>query len=347
MSSSRHVVALAKKKSSVKKSSRKPAKAAAKKKTSGKSAASPAKKKSGKATAPIWIGFLHPTGLEPAQEDSFLTALGASYACDPLEPVGTRPVAYIRWVHARGHYAKGNVANLKRAVTNLVGTPGGLSLLITGSSIAAKAADAVVPNTLPVLAVIGRQGLPLNNSFGGFYLSDQTNQDLQQKITILATDYGVGTAANPDVSKMCLLYNGNSEMSTAELAAWNTVTGGQGKSVDASGGSDNPRMNLKQAFQAADALVGDGGGIIVSSDPFFSNRRSRIIRLGAKSNQMMCYPLQEYFADAQEASDPGTFFTYGPSLADVYAKIGTAAAQVLLGNPLAALAPATLTYQQG
>ncbi len=335
-SSRRRVVALAKKKSAVKKSSRKSATSASKKKKSGKTM-----------TGAIWIGFLHPTGLEPNQEDSFLTALGASYACDPLAPVGGKPVAYIRWVHARGHYAKGNIANLRRAVDNLVGTPGGLKLLITGSSIATRAASDRAPDALPVLGVIGRQGLVLKNSIGGFYLSGQNNQDLQDKANKMAGDYHVGTAANPDYSKMCLLYNGNSEMSTSEVSAWDTITNDQGQSVDASAAGDNQRMDLKAAFQQAEALVGNGGGIIVSSDPFFSNHRNKIIRLGVKSNQIMCYPLQEYFSDAQEASDPGTFFAYGPSLMNVYAQMGAAAAQILLGNPLAPFQQAPSVYQPG
>ena len=320
-----------------------------------KSAASAGKKGRGKAAVagPKWIGFLHPTGLEPAQEDAFIDALETTYAADPLEPPDTKEVIYIRWVHGRGKYQKANIANLRRAVTNMVGTPpNGLALLITGSSIAAKAAHANAPNTLPVLAVIGRQGLTLKNSIGGYYLSDQANAALQQKTQYLATDYNVTTAGGaPDFNRMCLLYNGNSEMSDAELTAWASVTGNQGKSVNAAmGGVGNRQINLPVAMQNAANQVGNSGAILVSSDPFFTSRRNRIIRLGRLSNRIMCYPLTEYFEDAQDQqSTQGTFMSYGPSLANVYGKIGDLAVNILSGadSPPFTIQPAALVYNRG
>jgi hypothetical protein len=320
-----------------------------------KSAALAGKKSGGKAVpaGPKWIGFLHPLGLEPAQEDAFIDALETTYAADPLQPPGTKEVIYVRWVHGRGRYQKANIANLRRAVTNMVGTPpNGLALLITGSSIAAKAAQANAPSTLPVLAVIGRQGLTLKNSIGGYYLSDQANASLQDKINYLGTDYGVRTAGGaPDVSKMCLLYNGNSEMSDAELTAWNSITNNQGRSVNAAaGGVGNPQVRLGVAMQDAATQAGVGGAILISSDPFFTSRRNAIIRLGRASGRIMCYPLTEYFEDAQDQqSTLGSFFSYGPSLADVYRDIGTWAVNILSGAdaPPFTIQAATLVYNRG
>jgi hypothetical protein len=100
--------------------------------------------------------------------------------------------------------------------------------------------------------------------------------------------------------------------------------------------------------EAADA-VGDGGAIIVSSDPFFTLRRNRIIRLGIKSGRIMCYPLKEYFDDADGEAPKGSFFSYGPSLAEVYKQIGTDAVNILSGvsAPPFTIMPATLTYSPG
>lgn len=329
-----------------------------KSKSSSKSAASARKKTGKKKRRPPalvtlrWIGFLHPTGLEPLQEDAFIDALETTYNVDPLQPPGSKEIIYIRWVHGRGRYQKANIANLRRAVTNLAGTPpNGLALLITGSSIAAKAAHANAPNTLPVLAVIGREGLTLKNTIGGYYLSDQANTALQQKITYLATDYGVRTAGGaPDVARMCLLYNGNSEMSDAELTAWNSITGNQGLSVNAAqGGVGNPQVDLKTAMQNAANQVGNGGAILVSSDPFFTLKRNRIIRLGRASGRIMCYPLTEYYDDAQDQSAQGTFMSYGPTLSEVYGNIGALAVNILSGAdaPPFTIQPAALHYNRG
>lgn len=80
-----------------------------------------------------------------------------------------------------------------------------------------------------------------------------------------------------------------------------------------------------------DWTAGEGGAIIVSSDPFFTLRRNRIIRPGIRFGRIMCYPLKEYFDDADGEAPKGSFCSCGPSLADVYKQIGTDALNILSG----------------
>jgi len=231
-----------------------------------------------------WIGLLHSTALEPEIEVGFLDGLRQqNWEGDPIQLVAQRKQVVIRKINGNGRYLNNNFDDLKKGVTDLkTHTSQYLNLLVAaGGLVSGRAALQVQTMGIPVLVVLGRANQDLQQStdpkFGGYFfdypIGASQNQNLMTKISKLNTQYGV------PFDKMCLLYNGNSFMGSAELADWR-MANPDGKGVDAAAGSDNRGINFTAAISAANAGIGsDRRAIVVSADPFFTMKRARIMRL--------------------------------------------------------------------
>jgi hypothetical protein len=188
-----------------------------------------------------------------------------------------------------------------------------------------------------MLVVLGRPSPSLAPpKVGGYFFDYPTgatqNQNLIKKIGYLNTTYSV------PLDKMCLLYNGNSNMGAAELTDWKAANP-SGVFSDASKNQtlQNKQISFPVAFKDADDKLGGSGvrAIVVSGDPFFTMKRARIIRLAkrAADGLVMCYPFAEYYDDAMnQTDDPSSVMSYGPRLQDVYTNLGDMAGQILTNS---------------
>jgi len=288
-----------------------------------------------------WIGILHSTALELDLEQAFLEGLRLqSWEGDPTQQLGSKKEVIIRKIHGGGRYRANSFNDLTRGITDLRNnTSTNLKLIVAAGGLVSGLASVSITD-IPFLVALGRFNATLDKSWiGGFFFDypkgATSNQNLANKISYLSTNYSI------DPAKMCLLYNANSNMGSAELGDWQTLNP-NGKYVDASGGNENRKINFKKALDDANAALGGSGAraIVVSADPFFTMKRARIIRLAQKSASglVMCYPFREYFDDAvdPDSGDASSVMSYGPWLRDVYTKLGSQAGQILTnpGTPL-------------
>jgi hypothetical protein len=147
---------------------------------------------------------------------------------------------------------------------------------------------------------------------------------MQAKLADLSVAYNFASKMNT----ICLLYNGNSAMGAYELQEFKALLNVQSPlSVDAvstSASGENKRINLRDAFVNIMGLTAQA--VVVSSDPYFTLRMPKIIRLaGNKRFQglIMCYPLLDYGDDATDAGMTTTnFMARGPRLSDAYQNLG-------------------------
>jgi len=309
---------------------------------------------------PPWIGFLHSTALEPDLEDAFVEGLKSDtdtpnvWNGNSSSPLDAPNRVVIRKVSVRGKYGRSQTNPLRNAAQDTQQlTPNPKLLVAAGGNVVAIAVNGLTYGTkpIPVLVAMGRPDSSISQSnIKKIILENDSRDLLAKKIGHLQANFSVTS-----FSQMVLFYNGNSKMSQPQLDEWASLTGSAGKQIDASdptnfsatvgtADKDNTKIKLKDAIQAAIGLTSGQSvrAIIVTSDSYFTMHRGKIIRLiknlttrrvNPIKNLVMCYPLDEYDQDAQQAGfDPDTDFAIvGPSLTDVYNLLGRRAAQIL-GN---------------
>ena len=122
-------------------------------------------------------------------------------------------------------------------------------------------------------------------------------------------------------------------MGSKEKGEWITLLNAHGianpLTVDAAGGGDNKSIKINRVINNAIKTPGVQA-IVVSGDPHFTAKRSKIIS-AAGGRVIMCYPFVEY---ADEVGDDGAvgldkYMAYGPKLSDVYENLGILAGKFL------------------
>jgi putative ABC transport system substrate-binding protein len=88
------------------------------------------------------------------------------------------------------------------------------------------------------------------------------------------------------------------------------------------GGTEPDETEYERQFDAA-AEKG-ARALLVSADPFFTNRRNLIARLSAKHALAAVYPWRQY-------AEAGGLASYGPSITEAYRQIGRYAGRILNG----------------
>jgi ABC-type uncharacterized transport system substrate-binding protein len=257
------------------------------------------------ASVPV-IGFLHPTSAR-----AFERPVAAFH--DGLNEIG-----YFegRNVKIEYRWAEGHEDRLKTLAADLVQRQVSLITAAGGSfvALAAKAATA----TIPVLFIAGSDpvgsGLvsalnrPGGNATGVSLVSTEM---LAKRLEMLRE-------LVPTAGKVAML--GSSALTVEKFEA--DFAEKNGLIVLKLGEKDFDAAELESQF---DAAVKNGAqALLVSADPFFTNRRDLIVSLATKHALPGVYPWRQYTLGGGLAS-------YGPSITEAYREIGRYAGRILKG----------------
>jgi hypothetical protein len=237
-------------------------------------------------------------------EDAFKSGLGP-FSGTPFVPK-----------EANGAYG-GGVPDLENKIQELVNDHSVNMIVCAGGLVSAFAAVNKQVKK-PFLVSIGNIpddfDLDPNNAnykyCGGINL-DTVNQNLDRRTYLLQHFGGI------DPAKVVLMYNEKSRMGKIEKNAW-TSKGWPVVSI-----KNNNVVEFPTAFNDAKTK---GHAVIVSGDPFFTNKKAELVTQGNASQLTVCYPF-----DAYDTANPKTNISmrYGPSLSRAYGALGRKAAQIL------------------
>src|SRR5712691_7856192 len=216
-------------------------------------------------------------------------------------------------------YAEGQFARLPELATDLV--QHGVSLIAaTGGIISARAAKSVTA-TVPILFISGPNpvgdGLVANfNRPGGnltgvaMFTSELIPKRLELLNELVPRAATIGLLVNPtDVAHV-------EEAMHIETAT--RTTGQQMILLNATAESDFEPAFVSAVQQRADALL-------VSANPFFTDRRSQLVALAARHRVPTGYPWRQY-------AEAGGLMSYGPSIVGAYRLLGRYAGRILNGE---------------
>ena len=216
-----------------------------------------------------------------------------------------------RW--AEGQFARlpELAADLVRRRVSLIAATGG-----TVSASAAKAATATIPILFIAANPVG-DGLvtSLNRPGGNLTGVALFGRELMPKRLELLGELV------PRAARIAILLNPTgfgAEPEAKYLEAAMRATKQQMVVLKASTESDLEPAFISAVQQRADALL-------VSDNPFFTDRRAQIVALAARHAMPAAYPWRQY-------ADAGGLMSYGPSIAGAYRLIGRYAGRVLKGD---------------
>jgi ABC-type uncharacterized transport system substrate-binding protein len=255
------------------------------------------------------IGFLNSASPDPAARllDGFRQGLSEGGYVE-----GRNVVIEYRW--ANGHFDR-----LPELVADLI--RGGVSLIAaTGGSVSARAAKAAT-STIPILFISGPNPVDdglvtsLNRPGGNLTgVAVYTSELIPKRLELL------GEFA-PRAATIALIVNPNDVANGPETRSVEAATRAVGKKMvllKASADSDFEPAFASAVQQKADALL-------VSANPFFTDRRSQLVALAARHALPASYPWRQY-------AEVGGLMSYGPSIAGAYRQIGRYASRILNGN---------------
>lgn len=300
---------------------KRPAKPSAPKRASKKEAKkysrTPATRKSTLAT-PV-LGIVSSTAFTgTALAQAFCNALrAAGWEYDPTMPPGPKGRVVLDPREALGAYG-GTHQELNNAVKSLNATA---DVIVTvGGSISAKAA-ADFAKDKPFLAIVGTTpnfNIDPHGTFRGGINLDTPGNDAARN------GYVIARWTTIPANRVCLLHNKNAQMDQDELRAWRS----EGWPDQAAASGDNSAINFANAFSSA-AQIADA--VVVSADPYFTQKRNDLVKAANNTNLRVCYPF-EFYGTATPSPTTGSSMWFGPDLNDAYGKMGTKAASVL-GSP--------------
>jgi ABC-type uncharacterized transport system substrate-binding protein len=259
-------------------------------------------------TMPV-IGFLNSASPDPAAKllDGFHE--------------GLRDGGYVegRNVAIEYRWADGQFARLPELATDLVRRRVSL-IAATGGIVSARAAKTATA-TIPILFISGPNpvgdGLVASFNRPGGNLTGvavQTSELMSKRLQLLSD-------LVPRISTIALLVNPTDvahEIEARYVEAATRAAGQQMVLLKASLESEFEPAFASAVQQRADALL-------VSANPFFTDRRSQIIALAARHRMPAGYPWRQY-------ADAGGLMSYGPSIAGAYRLIGQFAGRILKGD---------------
>jgi len=203
---------------------------------------------------------------------------------------GLREGGYVEGRNVRIEYrfAEGQFARLPELAADLVHRR--VSLIVaTGGTVSAPAAKEATA-TIPILFIVGP------NPIGDGLVTSLNRPG--------GNATGVGDAAH--------------ELETKYVEDAMRVTGQQMVLLKVSAERDFEPALISAVQQRADALL-------VSANPFFTQRRVQLVALAARHAIPAGYPWREY-------TDSGGLMSYGPSIAGAYHLIGRYASRILNGE---------------
>jgi putative tryptophan/tyrosine transport system substrate-binding protein len=259
-------------------------------------------------TMPV-IGFMH-----AASADRFPHLVAAFRK-------GLKEVGYVEGqnVAIEFRWAEGQYDRLPRFAADLVARQVSV-LAATGgdrSGLAAKAATA----TTPILFEIGgdpvQLGLvaSLNRPGGNVTGTTLLSRDLAPKRLELLHELV------PKASDIALLVNPTSPDADAQSRDLQTAASAVGMQVRVF-----PASNDSDIDTAFAAMLGQGANaLVVQADPFFTNRRDRLVTLANRHAIPAIYPFREF-------ATVGGLITYGADIAEAFREIGVYTGRILNGQ---------------
>jgi putative tryptophan/tyrosine transport system substrate-binding protein len=220
-------------------------------------------------------------------------------------------------------FADGQVDRLPALAADLINR--NVAVLVTIANAAALAAKAAT-TTIPILFIVGGDPVKL-----GLVESLNRPGGNATGISLLATQLeakrlGLLHELVPRATELAVLINPdqpNAPDQEREVTDAAPRLGVQARIVHASREAD-----LDPAFAAC--AQAHAGGLLITADPFFFNKRQQIIALAARDALPAIYEFRVY-------AESGGLASYGTSLADGLRQVGEYAAKILAGTKVADL----------
>ena len=260
------------------------------------------------------IGFLS-TGSR--QSDAFRLAAVRQGLVEAGYVEGRNFAFDYRWAEDQYERLPALAAELVRREVALIVTGGG-----TTSTVAAKSATATIPIVFvtgadPVkLGLVASLNRPGSNTTGVSFLVN----------TLVAKQFEVLHETVPKTALIGYLVNPtyvNAEADTRNVLAAAEVVGQKLLVVQAHTDSE-----LEAAF--ATLIQQRAGALVVGADPFFFNRRDKLVELAARQKVPAIYFLREF-------ESAGGLMSYGTSITEAYRIVGLYAGRILKGEKPAEL----------
>ena len=234
---------------------------------------------------------------------------------------GLREGGYVegRNVTIEYRWADGQFARLPELAAELVHRR--VSLIVAaGGTVSARAAKEVT-TTIPILFIVGPNPIgdglvtsvsrPGGNATGvALYTSELLPKRLELLEKLLPRAAKIAVLVNPS--------DAAHELETKYAEDAMRVTGQQMVLLKVSAERDFEPALVSAGQQRVDALL-------VSANPFFTQRRVQLVALAARLAMPAGYPWREY-------TDAGGLMSYGPSIAGAYHLIGRYASRILNGE---------------
>jgi ABC-type uncharacterized transport system substrate-binding protein len=226
-------------------------------------------------------------------------------------------------------WAEGDYERLPALSAELVRR--GVALIAaTGGTMSARAARSAT-STIPILFVAGSDPIkfglaasvsrPGGNATGVSIVTTPLVKKRLELLRELAPNITtIAMLSNPGSTSFAFERELASDNEREETASAAKLAGVKLLMLEA--GSD---AELEQGF---DAVIKDGArALVVSADPFFTDRRAAIVELAKRHALPAIYPWRQYTA-------AGGLASYGPSITEAYRQIGHYAGRILKGaNP--------------
>jgi putative ABC transport system substrate-binding protein len=214
-------------------------------------------------------------------------------------------------------WANGDGQRMRTLADELIAVPVAVLVATGGAHLAAKAATASVPivcsmgNDPVKLGLAESIKRPGGNLTGMCAVTaDLEAKRLEMLHEAVPKDAEIGVLVDPNYIDLA------DQIQEVERTA--RVLGRVARIVHA--GADN---ELDAAFAKLSEL--QVGGIVVTGNPFFNNRRDHLLALSARFGRPVIYENREFTA-------AGGLMSYGTSLPDVYRQIGVYTGRVLKGE---------------
>jgi putative ABC transport system substrate-binding protein len=193
-------------------------------------------------------------------------------------------------------------------------------IVATGGTMSAQAARAET-TTIPILFVSGFDPVQLG-AMAGFERGEGGNTTgvalYAAPLTVKRLEFLRELV--PASSKMALLVNPDGLMADAETRDIEAATRtAELKLLVLKAGADG---DIAAAFASAAQHRADA--LIISSDAFFTRRRTQLVALAAQQGMRVVYPWREYV-------EAGGLMSYGPRLGEAFREVGRYAGRILKG----------------
>jgi len=255
------------------------------------------------------IGLITTTTYSGKTKDAFLAGLRANgWEGNPTVAAGAKTVVSIV-----AYSAEGNYGNLLQVIQSWNQDPD-INLIVSVGGLIAALASSHSTST-PFIALYGTAP---NSNFGSKFCGgvnlDLIGQDPARN-ALLANTFKI------DSKSISLIWNAKSAMGRDEQKAWANKHWPLNVQV-----KNNKDQDITDAI--AKAKSNGAKGIVVSGDPFFTNRMDVLVDAANKSRLKICYPFEVY-KDAVPSPNAATSQIFGPNLVSAYEEMGGKAATIL------------------